>query len=160
MDKTNDSDKKEQEKNIKTDVKDGEAQLEKRVEELEDQLKRAIADYRNLERRVSEERSNDIKFANRQLIVSLLPAIDILVLADKFTNDENVKLAVTKILEILKDNGIEKIDTNDAKYNAELMEAVQLEGEAGDQVIEELRSGFTLYGKVIRPAQVKVGNKS
>lgn len=133
--------------------------LEQEVESLTDQLKRAIADYRNLERRNSEEKSEDIKFANRSLIESLLPAFDTLILAGKYTEDQNVKLTIVRILEILKDNGIEKVETNGAKYNADTMEAIEIvEGEEG-MVVEELRPGFILKGKLIRPSQVKVGGK-
>ncbi len=132
-------------------------QLEIKIAELEDQLKRAVADYRNLERRSSEERSEAIRFANKSLIESLLPALDTLFLAGKYTKDESVKLTIARILEVLKENGIEKINTFDAQYNAQLMEAVEaIEGEK-DKVIEEMRPGFTVYGKLIRPAQVKVG---
>lgn len=132
-------------------------QLEIKIAELEDQLKRAVADYRNLERRSSEERSEAIKFANKSLIESLLPALDTLFLAGIYTKDESVKLTIARILEVLKENGIEKINTFDAQYNAQLMEAVEaIEGEK-DKVIEEMRPGFTVYGKLIRPAQVKVG---
>lgn len=131
---------------------------DKKIEELTDQLKRAVADYRNLERRSFEERSEAIKFANKQLIESLLPAFDTLFLAGKYTSDESVKLTVTRILEVLKENGIEKVETNDAKYNADTMEAVEVIKGNKDMVIEELRPGFTIFGKLIRPAQVKVGN--
>lgn len=132
-------------------------QLENRIVELEDQLKRAVADYRNLERRTIEQRSEDIRFANKNLIEALLPAFDTLFLAGKYTTDESVKLTIGRILEILKENGIEKVDTDSAKYNAETMEAVEVVGESGEDIIEELRPGFTIYGKLIRPAQVKVG---
>lgn len=132
-------------------------QLEKRIQELEDQLKRAVADYRNLERRSYDERIEAVKFANKQLIEALLPAFDTLFLAGKFTADESVKLTIQRVLDVLKDNGIEKIVTLDAKYNPEEMECVEVvEGEK-DCVIEEVRPGFIINGKLIRPAQVKVG---
>lgn len=128
-----------------------------KIQELDEQLKRAVADYRNLERRSFEERIDAIKFANKQLIESLLPAFDTLFLAGKYTTDESVKLTITRILEILKENGIEKVDTNDAKYKADTMEAIEVVTGAKDKVIEEIRPGFTINGKLIRPAQVKVG---
>lgn len=134
-------------------------QLEKANEGLDDQLKRAVADYRNLERRSIEERTEAIKFANKNLIESLLPAFDTLILAGKYTEDENVKLTISRVLEILKENGIEKIETNNAKYNADTMEATEVVGGEKEAVIEEVRPGFMINGKLIRPAQVKVGGK-
>lgn len=88
-----------------------------------------------------------------------MPAFDTLILAAKFTQDESVKLTIERILDILKENGIEKIETDGAKYNADTMEVLEVvEGEDG-KVIEEMRPGFILNGKLIRPAQVKVGGK-
>lgn len=131
----------------------------KKIQELEDQLKRAVADYRNLERRSFEEQREAIQFANKHLVEALLPAFDTLFLAEKYTTDESVKLTIKRILEVLQDNGIEKIDSFNVKYNPETMEAVEVvEGEK-DIVIEEIRPGFSLNNKLIRPAQVKVGGK-
>lgn len=139
------------------DLKQSADPKDAKIAELEDQLARAVADYRNLERRSSEERIEAIKFANKQLLEVLLPAFDTLFLAEKYTQDESIKLTIQRILEVLKDNGIEKINTVGAQYNAETMEAVEvIEGEEG-KIVEELRPGFIINGKLIRPAQVKVG---
>ena len=132
-------------------------QLENRIKDLDGQLKRAIADYRNLERRSAEERFDAVRFANKQLIEALLPAFDTLFLAGKFTQDESVKLTMQRILEVLKDNGIEKVITDNAKYNADTMEAIEVVAGEDGMVVEEVRPGFTINGKLIRPAQVKVG---
>jgi molecular chaperone GrpE len=152
--------KNKEHEEIEEDVlqeEDKEKQLENRIKELDEQLKRAIADYRNLERRSSDERIEAIKFANKQLIEALLPAFDTLFLAEKYTTDETIKLTIGRILDVLKENGIEKIATNDAQYNAAEMECVEVvEGEK-EKVIEEIRPGFKVNGRLIRPAQVKVG---
>ena len=130
---------------------------DEKITSLDEQLKRAVADYRNLERRSLEERIEAIKFANKHLVEALLPAFDTLLLAGKYTTDESVRLTIQHILEVLKDNGIEKVMTNDAQYNAETMECVEVVEGENDKVIEEVRPGFTINGKLIRPAQVKVG---
>lgn len=154
--KTEEFDKKEEKKDQAKNSEN--EQFEKRIKELEDQLKRAVADYRNLERRSIEERSEAIKFANKNLIESLLPAFDTLFLASKYTQDENIRLTIARVIEILQQNGIEKIIVDNAKYNADSMEVIELvEGEDG-MVIEEVRPGFILNGRLIRPAQVKVGS--
>jgi len=164
MDITKDNKKTEQvadeeEVVVTSEVKD-ESEIDPRDEKissLEDQLKRAIADYRNLERRSFDERMDAIKYANKKLIEALLPAFDTLFLADKFTEDENVKMTIARILEILKENGIEKVDTNDVNYNADTMEVLEVVDGKDEKVIEEVRPGFKIHGKLIRPAQVKVG---
>lgn len=130
---------------------------DEKIASLEDQLKRAVADYRNLERRSFDERMDAVKYANKKLMEALLPAFDTLFLADKFTTDENVKMTIVRILEILKENGIEKVDTNDVNYNADTMEVLEVVDGKDEKVIEEVRPGFKIHGKLIRPAQVKVG---
>lgn len=129
-----------------------------KIAELDNQLKRAVADYRNLERRSYDERSEAVKFANKQLIEALLPAFDTLFLAEKYTTDESVKLTIGRILEVLQQNGIDKILVENVKYNPETMEVIELVPGEKDTVIEEVRPGFMIHGKLIRPAQVKVGN--
>ncbi len=131
---------------------------EARIEELENQLKRAVADYKNLERRTEEERREVIRYANKDLIINLLPAFDALFLAAKFTEDQGVKLTAQRVLEILKEQGIEKVETNNVQFNAEEMECVEVVSGEKDRVIEEIRPGFKIYGKLIRPAHVKVGS--
>lgn len=142
---------------IQEEINEQEDARDEKIASLEEQLKRAVADYRNLERRSIEERSDAIRFANKHLIEALLPAFDTLFLAAKYTTDESVKLTVQRILDVLKENGIEKIETNNAQYNAQTMEAIDVAEGEKDIVIEEVRPGFLIYGKLIRPAQVRVG---
>lgn len=148
---------KAQEEDVHNESLEQDAREEK-IKDLDEQLKRAVADYRNLERRSSEERIEAIKFANKHLIEALLPAFDTLFLAGKYTTDESVNLTIRRILEILKENGIEKVATENVQYNAESMEGVEVVPGEKDKVMEEVRPGFAIYGKLIRPAQVKVGS--
>jgi molecular chaperone GrpE len=124
---------------------------------LENQLKRALADYQNLEKRVSEEKSSWIKAANKALLLKLLPGLDSLILAEKHTQDEGVKISIKHFLDILEQDGVKKIETEDKDFNPNFMEAVStVVGEEG-KVVEEVRSGYTLFDQVLRPAQVVVG---
>jgi len=125
---------------------------------LENQLKRALADYQNLEKRVSGEKSEWIKLANKGLLVRLLPAIDNLILAEKHTQDEGVKLSIGQILSAFKEEGIEKIETIGLDFDPNLMEAVSTTVGDEGKVVEELRAGYTLFGQVLRPSQVMVGS--
>lgn len=133
--------------------------LKERIESLEDQLKRAVADYRNLEVRQREEKIEFIKFANKNLIESLLPAFDTLLLAEKYTDDQNFKVTVKHVLDVLSQAGIERVKTEGNKFDPVTMEAVEVVNGENDKVVEETQPGFVLYGKVIRPARVKVGGK-
>ena len=133
--------------------------LEEETLVLKEQLARALADYKNLEKRFDEEKKEFVKYANKELLIRLIPALDTLFLAGKYTSDEGIRLTVKTVLDALKDVGVEKIGAEGAEFNPEFMEAVDTgEGEE-NKVIEEVRPGFMLNGKVIRPAQVKVGKK-
>ncbi len=130
------------------------------LENLENQLKRALADYQNLEKRVSNEKSEWIKLSNKDLLLRLLPGLDSLLLAQKHTQDEGVKVSIKHFLDILEGEGVKKIETVGKDFDPKLMEAISTkEGEDG-KVIEEVRAGYTLYDNVLRPAQVTVGNRS
>lgn len=129
------------------------------LKNLENQLKRALADYQNLEKRVLSEKSEWIKLANKGLLLRLLPALDNLSLAEKHTEDQGVKLSISQILSAFKEEGVEKIETIGKDFDPNLMEAVHTtEGQNG-KVAEELRAGYTLFGQVLRPAQVVVGRQ-
>jgi molecular chaperone GrpE len=124
---------------------------------LENQLKRALADYQNLEKRVVSEKSDWIKLANKGLLLRLLPALDNLSLAEKHTQDEGVKLSIDQMISAFKEEGIEKIETTGRDFDPNLMEAIHTTDGTEGKVAEELRAGYTLFGQVLRPAQVAVG---
>ncbi|MCL5435240.1 MAG: nucleotide exchange factor GrpE [Patescibacteria group bacterium] len=126
---------------------------------LENQLKRALADYQNLEKRIVEEKSSWIKAANKDLLLKLLPGLDNLILAEKHTQDKGVKISIKHFLDILEQDGVRKIETEGKDFDPNLMEAVHTaQGQEG-KVVEELRAGYTLFGQVLRPAQVVVGKQ-
>jgi molecular chaperone GrpE len=126
---------------------------------LENQLKRALADYQNLEKRIAEEKNIWIKVANKNLLLKLLPGLDSLILADRHTQDEGVKLSIKHFLNILENEGVKKIETVGKDFDPNLMEAVgTVQGEE-NKVIEEARSGYMLFDLVLRPAQVIVGRQ-
>jgi molecular chaperone GrpE len=127
---------------------------------LENQLKRALADYQNLEKRIAEEKSSWIKTANKDLLLKLLPGLDSLLLAEKHTQDEGVRISIKHFLDILEQDGVKKIETVGKDFDPNLMEAIgTAEGENG-KIIEEARTGYTLFGSILRPAQVIVGKRA
>ena len=141
-------DNKEDIEKLKTEVKD-----------FEEKWKRAIADYQNLERRTQELRREWILSSNRDLILKMLPVLDTLLLAQSHLKDEGLALSIQKFLDTLKDEGVQGIETKDKSFDPHHMEAVEIVSGEKDKVIEEVRQGFLLNDKVLRPAQVKVGDK-
>lgn len=141
-------------------------ELIKKNEELEYQVKRTLADYQNLEKRVAEDRMEWIKLANKQLLLRTLPALDSLVLAEKHTKDEGVILSIKTFLDALEQEGVKKIETVGKDFDPNIMECIQVAEvdpsvDTGEgRVVEEVKAGYTLYDKVLRPAQVIVGKSN
>ena len=140
--------------------KKNEKKVEQETEELsnlENQLKRALADYQNLEKRIASEKSSWILASNKNLLLQLLPGLDSLLLAEKHTQDEGVKLSIKHFLDILENAGVTKIETVGKDFDPNLMEAVTTQEGEDNKVLEEVRSGYMLFEAVLRPAQVIVG---
>jgi molecular chaperone GrpE len=147
-------------KNPSTGSGQGEvALLKQKIEELENQVKRIFADYQNLEKRVTMERREWLIKANKDLILRFLPALDFLLLSSKHIKDEGLQLSLQKFFDILKSEGVEKIETEGKEFDPNLMEGIKIVEGDENKVIEELRSGYKMGDQVLRPAQVTVGKK-
>ncbi len=133
--------------------------LQKNLEECDNKYQRALADYQNLEKRVREERINWIQNANKDLILRILPILDTLIKASKHSREISLKVSLDQFLDILKNEGVVRIDTHNKNFDPKLMECVEtVKGEDG-KVEEEVRTGYMLHNLLIRPALVKVGKK-
>lgn len=129
------------------------------IELLTNQLKRALADYQNLEKRTEEQRRDWILAANRSLIEKLLGVLDNLLLAQKHIKDSGLNLSVQKFLDVLAQEGVAKIQTENANFDPNTMECVSVQEGEENKVLEEVRFGFIMNDRVVRPAQVIVGGK-
>lgn len=134
-------------------------ELKQKVEDCENSYKRALADYQNLQKRVVEERQNWLKIANRELLMRLLPVLDTLILASKHRETDELKVSINQFLDALKAEGVTRIDAIGKMFDPQFMEVVvTIDGEEG-KVLEEVRAGFMIYDRLLRPSQVKVGRK-
>jgi len=142
--------------------------LEEKTAEAENHYNRAIrlqADYENLRRRSRQEREELLKFGSEQLIKALLPVMDNFDRAMASAGDggekfvTGVQMIHRQLSEVLSNEGLAPIPALGEQFDPNLHEAVmQVEdtGEPENTVVEELRRGYYLKGKVIRPSMVKV----
>lgn len=130
-----------------------------RIQALENQLRRAVADYQNLEKRVEENKSEWILSSNRSLIMKLLPVVDDLFLAQKHIQDEGLNLSIQKFLDVLSSEGVQRIETENKEFDPNTMECVSVQEGEENKVLEEVRQGFIMNDRVLRPSQVIVGGK-
>ncbi len=129
---------------------------------------RTQADFMNYRRRAEQERADIVKYAESQLILELLSALDDFDRAmetmprdlTKFTWVQGIVLIDRKIRSILERHGLTPIEALGKEFDPYYHEAVMREdGEAGEHtmVVAELQKGYKLHDRVLRPALVKVG---
>jgi len=150
--------------NNKNDIKI--IELENKIAEITNGWQRTQADFLNYKKQMIDERANLISYANSDLICKLLPVLDNFQLAarhlPKEIKNDNWAIGIKSIEkhfeQILKDEGLEVIESIGTSFDPNLHEAIeQVESDAPHgQVIEELLSGYKFGDQVIRPAKVKV----
>jgi len=139
-------------------VKD-DRKLKTEIEDLTHKWKRALADYQNLERRIAAEKEDFVKFSSSSLISKILPALDSLEKAQKYLNDEGLDLALKQLRQVLEEEGLERMEVLGRQFDPVEMECCELCQGDEEKVIEEVQPGYRLGGKVLRCAQVKVGQE-
>lgn len=128
--------------------------------ELENQLKRALADYQNLERRVSEERRILSQLTSVLVIEKFLPVLDNLESAQKHLNDEGLAMVVKQFRDILESEGVEEIEAQGAQFDPNMHEAAEVQdGENENMIVNVIGKGYKINDRVIRPAKVVVCRK-
>ena len=142
------------------------AELESARAEDRDRHLRLAADFDNFKKRARQEQLDTIQHASAELIGRLLPALDDLhkALENKPAGtDESwvkgVELSVRKLEEALGAHGLEPIEAVGARFDPKLHEAIGHEESADhpeDTVVSELRRGYRIRDRVVRPALVKV----
>lgn len=150
-----------------------------RIAELEQELQiakkneseamiRARAEIDNVRKRVEQDVDKARKFALEKFSNELLPVIDNLERALESTDKDNpqhqamvegLELTLKSFLDTVKKFGIEVINTQDSQLNPDLHQAISMvespEHQSG-QIVNTIQKGYTLNGRLIRPAMVTV----
>lgn len=145
---------------------------EKNIEELKQQCteyldgwKRAKADFLNYKKEEAERMQIMGELVKRKLLLRILPILDNLKRAEKEipeTEKQNqfyqgFLQIVSQWQDFLKSEGIEEIETIGKEFDPQVHEAVgETEGDAPATIQEEVEKGYTIHGKLLRPAKVKV----
>ena len=145
------------------------AALQAKVTELEESLIRARADFQNLQRRSTTERTEAIRYANADLIRPLLNVLDDLERtlsavdshADAAAVGAGVRLAHENFMKVLRDNGVEPIEAAHQKFDPAIHNALMRQPSAelpAGTVLQQVAKGFRLKDRVLRPAMVIVSS--
>ncbi|TMC53832.1 MAG: nucleotide exchange factor GrpE [Chloroflexi bacterium] len=142
------------------------AELDSAVAETKDKYLRLAADFENYKKRMRQEQLETIQHASAELIARLLPVLDDLekVLEHRPAGiDESwvkgLQLSVRKLEEVLGTHGLQPIDSVGTRFDPKLHEAVGHEESTEhpeDTVVSELRRGYRIRDRVVRPALVKL----
>lgn len=135
-----------------------------------DKYLRAHAEFENIRKRLEKEKTDFAKYANEGFVYDFLPIADSLEMAEKYIKEakdfkavrDGVDMIHGQIQKFLKDIGLERIKTVGEKFDPHQHEAVETE-ESKDKedglIVAELKPGYKLNSKLLRPASVKIVKK-
>jgi molecular chaperone GrpE len=140
-----------------------------KADEHWERLVRATADFDNFKKRAAREKQEAIRFANETLIEKLIPVLDNFDMAFAATQTsaadaaQSLQTGVAMILQqfksVLTEAGLEEINALGQAFDPNWHEAVA-EQESADvpegRVLQQLRKGYKLRDRLIRPASVIV----
>ncbi|HEX9865396.1 MAG TPA: nucleotide exchange factor GrpE [Acidimicrobiia bacterium] len=128
-----------------------------------DDLKRVAADFDNYRKRTTREQALVLDRAAERVVRELMPVLDSFdaALATEASTDAERQLLAgmintrEQLLRALEQEGLEVIGSIGEEFDPEIHEAVGAPDGTGDLVVsEELRRGYRLKGRVLRPAMV------
>lgn len=147
--------------------------LNKAVSEKQEYLtgwQKDKADFINLRKRDEEAKTEFVKFANQKIILEIIPIIDSFEQA--FSSKESwettpeewrkgMESIYSQIFRVLANNGVNKFSPENENFDPIFHEAVTTEKtdekEKDNKIIKVLQAGYTINGRVLRPAKVVVG---
>jgi len=137
-------------------------------DQLLDRMARLQAEFENARKRDARERAEFRDFAVAGAIEQLLPVLDNLNLALSVKGSgeqlrSGVELIVRQMEEAMRTLGVQPIETVGAQFDPQVHEAlgsIDTTEVPDHQVMEEVRRGYRLKEKMLRPALVRVANNN
>jgi molecular chaperone GrpE len=143
-----------------------------KADEHWDRLLRVTADFENFKKRAARERTEAAQFANAALLQKLLPVLDNFEMAqaaaqaaqgDKLAAlQTGIAMIQQQMKSALTESGLEELDASGKAFDPTFHEAVsQQETESAPEgrVVQQLRKGYKLRERLLRPAAVIVAKK-
>lgn len=145
------------------------AEAAEKIATLEDKYLRQAAEFDNYRKRTMKEKAELIKNGGERAIESILPVLDdferAIATMEKSENATElrtgVELIYNKFVSILKQNGLQKIETEGKDFDTDFHEAIAMvptpDESLKGKVLDCIQTGYILNDKVIRHAKVAVG---
>jgi len=142
-------------------------ELQKQIDDLKRGWQRTQADFENYQKRVENDRLENLAFTKAEFVLRLTPVLDnfqrAFSLAPHHKTDRDwvsgIKQIEKQLEDILSDEGSKRIETGKGtKFDPNFHEAISYEESdlPVDEIIAELESGWQFNDKVIKPAKVRV----
>lgn len=146
------------------------AELEKETAELKDRLLRKAAEFENYKRRSEADQISLIKYSGESIITKFLPVIDDFERSLQHIEDakdvnaikEGLKLVYDKIMKVLDDQGVKKIDSVGRPFDVNFHEAIMQKKDDSVEphtVLDEIERGYMYKDRVIRHSKVIVSEE-
>jgi len=147
------------------------SELQQEKDELQDRLLRTAAEFDNYRKRTDKERRELSRVVAADVVREILPVLDDLERALAATpgggqgNDavsalhKGVELVHRQLLDVLRKRGVEPFDVVGDDFDPEWHEAVAnepLDGHRDGEITAELRRGYKIGDRLLRPAMVRV----
>ncbi len=140
--------------------------LSTELDDLRQTLLRRQADFDNYRKRIEKERSEDSRRATARVVESLIPIVDGFEQAlaahkeDEYASyRKGFELIYKQLLDNLAKLGVERVEPLGQPFNPHLHQAVdrtETTGHADGTIIEVFQPSYVFYGRVLRPALVRV----
>ncbi len=145
-------------------------ELEKEVNEWKDKFLRKAAEFENYKRRTENDQLNLVTYAAESFIKKILPIVDDFERSLEHINDSNdheklkegLQLIYNKLVKVLDEHGVKKIDAIGKPFDVEYHEALMQKADNSvppHTVLEELEKGYIYKDKVIRHSKVVVSTE-
>ncbi|HEY8240927.1 MAG TPA: nucleotide exchange factor GrpE, partial [Kiritimatiellia bacterium] len=139
------------------------------IDKLKDRLLRLQADFDNFRKRTQREKAEMYARANEDIVSELLTVIDhfergLATSLEHKTEDAvhgGFRMVYEQLLGTLKKFGVTPVDAHEAMFDPHLHEAVShvpSDEYVADQIVTQLRRGYRLGDRLIRPVQVVVSS--
>ncbi|MBN2614609.1 MAG: nucleotide exchange factor GrpE [Bacteroidales bacterium] len=144
-------------------------ELEQNLADLNDKYLRLYSEFDNFRKRTNKERLELQLSASKDTILQILPVVDDFERAIQSFEAHNlsqearegVQLIYNKLMNILKQKGLEAMDVKNQEFNTDQMEAITNipapSEEMKGKVVDVIEQGYLLHGKILRFAKVVVG---
>ncbi|EPJ48079.1 MAG: hsp 24 DnaK nucleotide exchange factor [Osedax symbiont Rs2] len=143
------------------------AAAQEEISSLKDQMLRTVADAQNTKRRAEQDVTKAHKFGTEKFAAEMLPIVDSLTMAlQNPANDEatkalhdGVEMTLNMFIKALEKFSVMQVDPQGEAFDPALHQAMSMVdgGEAASNtVVAVMQKGFTLNGRLLRPAMVMV----